>query len=206
MFLWLTQPIFSTVRASNKCFQEGRLLIVNVWLHTQFSLYMINYDNVTNNTIAVYFYHYVYTTHVKMASILNYLRFLKFNNNNLNTISFLFMKQDQMILTCNSAVASQMLSRFFCLFRKILRLFSFPFCWLQAYCWRLLHKRIVRTKLDIYFLTEGERNAFHFYNVNCMYLNFDNFFEGKLDWLQTVSYIKEWISKHWARTSFINNI
>jgi hypothetical protein len=42
------------------------------------------YDNVTNDTIVVYFYRYVYTTHVKMASILNYLIFLKSNNNNLN--------------------------------------------------------------------------------------------------------------------------
>jgi hypothetical protein len=33
----------------------------------------IFYDNVTNDTIVVYFYRYVYTTHVKMASILNYL-------------------------------------------------------------------------------------------------------------------------------------
>jgi hypothetical protein len=44
----------------------------------------IFYDNVTNDTIVVYFYRYVYTTHVKMASILNYLNFLKFNNKNLN--------------------------------------------------------------------------------------------------------------------------
>ena len=41
------------------------------------------YDNVTNDTV-VYFYRYVYSTHVKMASILNYLIFLKINNNNLN--------------------------------------------------------------------------------------------------------------------------
>jgi hypothetical protein len=38
------------------------------------------YDNVTNDTIVVYFYRYVYTTHIKMASILNYLIFLKINN------------------------------------------------------------------------------------------------------------------------------
>jgi hypothetical protein len=42
------------------------------------------YDNVTNDTIVVYFYRYVYTTHVKMVSILNYLIFLKINNTNLN--------------------------------------------------------------------------------------------------------------------------
>ena len=42
------------------------------------------YDNVTNDTIVVYFYRYIYTTHIKMASILNYLIFLKFNNINLN--------------------------------------------------------------------------------------------------------------------------
>jgi hypothetical protein len=35
-------------------------------------------------TIVVYFYRYFYTTHVKMASILNYLIFLKINNKNLN--------------------------------------------------------------------------------------------------------------------------
>ena len=42
------------------------------------------YDNVTNDRIVVYFYRYFYTTHVKMALILNYLIFLKFNNINLN--------------------------------------------------------------------------------------------------------------------------
>jgi hypothetical protein len=32
-------------------------------------------------------------------------------------VSYLFIKQDQMILTCNSAVASLMLSRFFLKYR-----------------------------------------------------------------------------------------
>jgi hypothetical protein len=35
------------------------------------------------------------------------------NDFDLQLVSYLFIKQDQMILTCNSAVASLMLSRFF---------------------------------------------------------------------------------------------
>jgi hypothetical protein len=31
-----------TPTTNKKCFLEGRLLIVNVWLHTQFSLFMVN--------------------------------------------------------------------------------------------------------------------------------------------------------------------